>query len=113
LTGGAGTVFLLYVFLPIWLMFLFGLPIAGFSVALAFYKINNQPLVRVVENALKFLSSSRLYLWKKSPQPRINKETEKTKAAADAQLYIPKITKNKLKDLAWSLDVQQKTKSNE
>ncbi len=108
LAGGAGILFLLYIVLPIWLVFLLGLPVGAFSLALAFYKINNQPFIKVVENALKYLSSARLYLWKKT-QPKIvpKKDIEKE---TPPQIYIPKITKSKLKDLAWSLDIQEKIK---
>ena len=106
LAGGAGILFLLYVVLPIWLVFLLGLPIAGFSLAIAFYKVNNQPFIKVVENALKYLSSARLYLWKKTrPKFEIKKELKEA-----PQIYIPKITKSKLKDLAWSLDIKEKIK---
>ncbi len=108
LTGGAGMLFLLYIILPIWLMFLVGLPVAIFSLALTFYKVNNQPFIKVAENALKYLSSGRLYLWKKTrPKAVPKKEAEKEKIA---QIYIPKVTKSKLKDLAWSLDIQEKIK---
>jgi len=114
LVGGAGILFLLYVILPIWLMFLLGLPVAIFSLAIAFYKVNNQPFIKVTENALKYLSSARLYLWKKTQQkPAPKKELEKPAGQslmAGAQIYIPKITKSKLKDLAWSLDIQEKIK---
>jgi len=106
LVGGAGILFLLYIVLPIWLVFLLGLPVAVFSLAIAFYKINNQPFIKVAENAVKYLSSARLYLWKKTQsKPAPKKELEKP-----AQIYIPKITKSKLKDLAWSLDIQEKIK---
>jgi len=108
LVGGIGIIFLLYIVLPIWLVFLAGLPVGAFSLALAFYKVNNQPFIKVVENAFKYLSSARLYLWKKTPaKPAPKKELEKEKTP---QLYIPKITKSKLKDLAWSLDIQEKIK---
>lgn len=108
LVGGAGILFLLYVILPIWLVFLLGLPVAAFSLALAFYKINNRPFIKVAENAIKYLSSARLYLWKKTqPRPASKKELEKEKIFP---IYIPKITKSKLKDLAWSLDIQEKIK---
>jgi len=114
LVGGAGILFLLYVILPIWLMFLLGLPVAVFSLAIAFYKVNNQPFIKVTENAFKYLSSTRLYLWKKTqPKPAPKKELEKPAGQSPlggVQIYIPKITKSKLKDLAWSLDIQEKIK---
>jgi hypothetical protein len=106
LAGGAGIIFLLYIILPVWLTFLLGLPVAGFGLALAFYKINNQPFIKVLENALKYSSSGKLYLWKKTQQKLApKKELEKP-----AQVFVPKITKSKLKDLAWSLDIQERIK---
>lgn len=109
LVGGAGILFLLYVVLPIWLVFLLGLPIAIFALALAFYKINNQPFIKVVENALKYFFSSRLYLWKKI-QPRAVVIKQVKKEQKTSPIYMPKLTQNKLKDLAWSLDIQERIK---
>ncbi len=107
LLGGAGIIFLLYVFLPFWLMIIPAMAVAGFSLALAFYKINNQPFVKVVENALKYFSSARLYLWKKLP-PRQSAERAELPKKQPEQVYMPKLTQSKLKDLAWSLDIKEK-----
>lgn len=106
LLGGAGIIFILYAFLPFFLAILFGLPIGILSAALAFYKVNNQPFVKVIENAMKFSSSSKVYIWKKVPQkPEEMKDAARTGAS---EIYIPKLTKSKLKDLAWSLDIKEK-----
>ncbi|MBI2038814.1 MAG: PrgI family protein [Candidatus Niyogibacteria bacterium] len=107
LLGGAASVFILYVFLPFFLVILFGLPVAGFALALAFYKINNQPFIKVVGNAISYYLGSRLYIWKRG-------ETESEKPAGakteGPKLEVPKVTRGKLKDLAWSLDVKEKVK---
>ena len=65
LVGGAGGVFILYALLPLYLMIPLAIPIGLFSMALAFYKVNNQPFIKVVENAFYYITSSKLYLWKK------------------------------------------------
>jgi|SRR3989344_1588235 len=109
--GGGAFIFLMYVFLQLWLVILLGLPVAAFSAALAFLKINGQPFIKTVGNALSFASSSRLYLWKRSP-PASSKpgfEAEKKPGFFPAG-GAPKLTKSKLQDLAWSLDIQQKLK---
>lgn len=109
LLGGAGIIFLLYVILPIWLMIPFAIPFAAFSLALAFYKINNQPFIKVTESALKYISSPRLYLWKKSKPKPSSVKTEIKKETAP-QIYVPKLTQSKLRDLSWSLDIKEKIK---
>jgi hypothetical protein len=110
LVGGAGVIFLLYVFLPFWLMVIPSLVVAGFSLALAFYKVNNRPFISIVENALKFFSSSRLYLWKKvQPNPKDLQDVKNPERQPE-EIYIPKLTQGKLKDLAWSLDIKKENK---
>ncbi len=115
LLGGAGICFLCYKLLP----FVVGLPImigaAGVSAALAFYKVNNRPLINTLEAAFKFFLTHRLYIWKK-------RDKYPTKIAADEilntnhsntgmmginGLRVPKVSDSKLKDLAWSLDINE------
>ena len=67
--GGAGIIFVLYAFLknflPLFIIFIIVAPIGAFFGALAFYKVNSQPFIKIVENALAHYSSGRLYIWKK------------------------------------------------
>ncbi|QQG45937.1 MAG: PrgI family protein [Candidatus Niyogibacteria bacterium] len=107
LLGGVATVFIIYVFLPFFLTVLLGLPVAGLALALAFYKVHNQPFINVMANAVSYYTKSKLYIWKRS-------ETKKPKAqkisAPKQEFVLPKTTESKLKDLAWSLDVKEKIK---
>ncbi len=115
LLGGAGICFLCYKLLPS----IIGIPImlgaAGVSLALAFYKVNNRPLINTLEAAFKFFLTHRLYIWKK-------RDKYPTKSAADdilnathsgmgamniSGLRVPKVSDSKLKDLAWSLDINE------
>jgi hypothetical protein len=105
LAGGAGIVFILYSVLPFFLTLIIGLPIIALALALAFYKVNNQPFIKVVENAFNFISKSKLYLWEKEKK---GIEQKAGAATAKAQVSVPKLSKNKLKDLAWSLDIKEK-----
>ena len=113
LIGGAGGIFVLYSLLPLYLTIFFGIPVALFSLALAFYKVNNQPFVKITENAFRYFLGAKLYLWKKGePKAVPQKEAEKT-GAEKTMTYVPKLTKNKLSDLAWSLDIKEKVTRNE
>ncbi len=110
LIGGAGGIFVLYALLPLYLVVFFGIPVALFSLALAFYKVNNQPFVKITENAFRYFLGAKLYLWKKQETkaaPIKQKAPEKTEAEK-LKAYAPKLTKNKLEDLAWSLDIKEK-----
>jgi len=107
LAGGIGLIFLLYVFLPLFLAVLFGIPILIFSLALAFYKVNNQPFVKVMENALNFFLSTRVYTWKKKSKP-IKSEIKFQKAERRGGVYVPKLNRGRLEDLAWSLDIKER-----
>lgn len=103
--GGLGVAFVLWKLLPTSIAFLFSTPIVVFSFALAFYKVNNRPFVVVIESALSYIFSSRLYIWKKGEKEikRKQKETPKEKRT----VYVPKISESKLSDLAWSLDIKE------
>ncbi len=108
LAGGAGIIFLLYAALPFFIMIFLALPVGALSLALAFYKVNNRPFIKIIESAFHYGSSPKIYIWRKretKKEPE-KKEPEKT----SAPIYVPKLTKSKLKELAWSLDIKEETK---
>lgn len=107
LLGGAATVFIIYVFGGIIGVIFLGLPVAVFALALAFYKINNQPFVGVVANAVSYYTKSKLYIWKRREMKKPLPTKEKIEPP---RLVVPKITESRLKDLSWSLDVKEKVK---
>lgn len=104
LTGAVGIIFVLNSFLPFVFAVLIGGPVIALGVALAFYKVNNRPFINVVESAFKYIIGSRLYIWKKE-QRKITKRKEEDEN--DSDMFVPKLSDSKLKDLAWSLDIQE------
>jgi len=113
LLGGAGMSYIIYQLIPSPFSYLLIVPVAGFSGALAYYKINERPFAQVVESWVKFNFSIKRYLWRKEAAP-VKKEAleiEKMIGSAGAQkVTTPKLTAGKLKDIAWSLDIQENTK---
>ena len=110
LAGGGATIFLLWIILPFLLFVVFAIPVAIFSTALAFFKLHNQPFIKVVENAFGYYTGSKVYTWEK--KERIIKReqvTDKEKEQLAAMATIPRLTKRKLDDLAWSLDIKKET----
>jgi len=114
LAGGGGLSFLVYVFVGNILISI--IPIAlimAISGSLAFYKVNNKPLVNVVESAFKYYLGGKLYIWKKEEKPRPQTTEAAIKDAKSyASVMVPKISDSRLKDLTWSLDIKESIYSN-
>jgi hypothetical protein len=103
--GGGGFAVAMWLLLPLWAAILLGGPVLGLGLALAFYKVNDRPLISVLESAFEYFSKSKLYIWehgRNAPVPENSKEREN-----DPAKFVPAATANKLKDLAWSLDVHE------
>ncbi len=110
LAGGAGLSFVVYRVLgSIILSFLPITFIMAFSAALAFYKINNKPFIFVVEAAFKYFFSSKLYIWKKNENEKVQGKvaTSDEDVKKYASIMVPKISDSKLKDLTLSLDIKE------
>ena len=107
LAGGAAVSYLVYAvtnaYVPFWLVIILIVPVLGFAGMLAFYKLNGKPFLNVVESAVKYYISSKLYLWKKEVKPVVQKES----ATGQGPLIVPKLADSRLKDLAWNLDVSK------
>ena len=86
------------------------IPMGGAVAALAFLKVNGRPLSHTVISAFKFYAPSRLYLWRKGQKKKPLKEKTKQEVRPLGQIVGPKLTKRRLEDLAWSLDVHEKFK---
>lgn len=114
IAGGAGMCFVVIRFLPLFLGILTALPIAGFALALAFYKPNErQTFITFVENASKYFVGEKLYIWKKQDKKPVAKTVEEREVSSDLDnLYVPRLADSKLKDMTWSLDVTTKELTN-
>jgi len=106
IVGAVGFSYIAIHFLPGYISYFLALVFLGFGAALAFYKINNKPFINMVEASVFYFLASKLYIWKKS-EPKIERKQE-ADAIALSQLYVPKLSDSKLKDLAWSLDINDK-----
>jgi hypothetical protein len=107
LIGGLGLITLLYLLNLPRIIFLFlAAIVGGFFGALAFLTINGQPFVVVLNNAINHVTHPRLYIWK-----RDQKKIDHQKVIEGANTtHIPRLTESKLKDLSWSLDINERFK---
>lgn len=113
LAGGGGMCFVLYKLLGLLWGSIPILAVAGFALMLVFYKPNNKPFINMLQAGFKYLTQSKLYIWKR----RQNKMGQKNKMENREQKtiaseYGAKLSGSKLRDLAWSLDVLDLKKEN-
>lgn len=106
LAGGGGISFVIYSIIPYLIVALFFIiPVMIFSTALAFYKINGKPFIFILESAVKYVFSNKLYLWQKREKPITKKEN--LPDGNSTLLKVPRLSESKLKDLTWSLDINE------
>ena len=110
LAGGAGSCFVLYKLLGFAIGIVPILIIAGFSLALTFYRPNDKPFINMVEAGLTYFTQSKLYIWKKREGKTYDRKREEKEALeVERKRKIMesnvRLGANKLRDLAWSLDV--------
>jgi hypothetical protein len=109
IAGGGGLVAIIVLTLPLFFAVILAIPVVAFAGALAFYKVNGKPFIEVLESGLVYFLGGRLYLWRKEKQ----QETPTLEApAAPAALPREGLSRRKLEELAWSLDVKDTGQSN-
>lgn len=107
IAGGGGLCLIFFSLLPFYLTVVLSIPVIVLSAGLAFYEVNGRPLIVALEHAFFYFFGHKLYLWKQRPA----KSTPTSTAAptASAALPVPKLSESKLKDLAWSLNIKDRT----
>jgi len=107
LAGGAGASVAIFIYLPYkFIAIIIIIPIIAFSLALAFYQINNKPFIDVVQSFFYYSIGSKLYLWKKVEKKPVSQLADQVQKAK-SMLSVPKMSESKLKDLTWSLDIKE------
>ncbi|MCW9054941.1 MAG: PrgI family protein [Candidatus Pacebacteria bacterium] len=106
LAGGAGLSFVIWSLLPTYIALVLVGPVVALSVGLAFYKVNNRPLLNILEYAINYTLGNKLYLWE-SKKATPKKEAVAKEAGGAQTLSVPNLSESKLKDLAWSLDIKE------
>jgi hypothetical protein len=106
IAGGVGFSVVIFIFLPTFLAIIIALPVILLAAALAFYKVNDKPFINVVEAFVKYTLTNKLYIWKKE-QKKLEPNTKNLEPSSREQVYVPKLSEAKLKELTWSLDIKE------
>ena len=110
LAGSVGLCVIFFFYVPLILAILLSLPVGGLGVALAFYRVNGKSFIEMLEAGFNYYTGAKLFLWKHK-DPDLKSQTAAAEAAAQAQAAArpapraPRLTRGKLSDLAWSLDI--------
>lgn len=107
MAGGGGMIFVAYKLLPIWISIFIILPVAGLTLLLTFYTINSKPFIYYLQAAINYGLSSKLYVWKQRLMKHNDQHKEEDIIMPSKVSSLPTLSENKLKDLSWSLDVQE------
>ncbi|OGI94644.1 hypothetical protein A3A03_01225 [Candidatus Nomurabacteria bacterium RIFCSPLOWO2_01_FULL_40_18] len=108
LAGGAGLCFIIYKLLGFFWGAIPILAIAALSIALARYRPNNKPFIDMIQAGFSYLTQSKLYIWKRREKKRNKIDSEEptgSRIGINMNRETVRLSGNKLRDLAWSLDV--------
>ena len=103
--GGSSIAFIIWTILPTFFAIILAIPVLIFFFALAFYKVNQRPFIATVESAVKYFFNQKLYIWHKSEKKPTKSDTEDV--VDEVKMNLPKMSDSKLKELTWSLDINQ------
>lgn len=104
--GGVGICVLAFTFLPTFIAILIAAPAGAFAGALAFFKYNEKPFINLVESFFNYIFKNKLYVWRKEDQQPTTDDRQQAPKPIE-QVYVPKLSESKLKDLSWSLDIKE------
>lgn len=117
IAGGAGLCIVFFAYFSFIFALLFSLPVAAFAAALAFYRVNGKSFIEMLEAGFNYYMGAKLFLWKHHVPKQEEEHAAATAAAAvetEAALKkaarTPRLTRGKLSELAWSLDVKNASK---
>lgn len=113
LAGGGGFLLALWLTVPTWLALILGVPVAGLGAGLAFLKIHERPLIVVLEHAVTYYVKDKLYIWNKREKQSAELAHEAAARTEDPAQFVANATSNKIKDLAWSLDIRESVYSDQ
>jgi len=105
--GALGLSFICYAFLPLYLALIPIGIIMSLGLALAFYQVNNRPFIITLQSALRYFTSHKLYLWQQRANNDITTRPQNIKSSENTVVGAPKLSKSKLSDLSWNLDIKE------
>ncbi len=105
IAGAGGLCVIFFSYFSFFFALLFSLPVAGLGAALAFYRVNGKPFIEILEAAFNYTAGAKLLIWKQAA-PVVKNETPVQPDVTPTPIRNARLTRGKLSELAWSLDVR-------
>ncbi len=99
---GFGVLLIAFTFFRLSFFIVIAIPTIILTLAFAFWKPKGFTVSRWISNIINFYTTSHLYVWRREPDERMFKQTQKKQAPKEIQA-IP-VSKNRIKELSWLLD---------
>lgn len=116
IAGASGACVVFFVYLPTLFAFILAIPTVALAVTLSFYKVNGKTFIEMLEAGFNYYTGAKLFLWKHQDHKPGIAEARAAAAAAAATAEAskisrphhetPKLTRDRLSELAWSLDIR-------
>jgi len=106
---GAFVIYILFKVLNFFVFIILATPIAAISLALAFIRVNQQPLASALKNFFRFVKKPDFYVWKK-PEPKKTKEEKPLPEIIKKEPINKKerlIPREKLQEIGWKIEVEK------
>jgi hypothetical protein len=102
--GGFGGGYVVFRFIPWTLVSVIpALAVVALGLALAFYRFNNKPFVFLLESGFLYLTSNRLYLWKKR-EKKSEDQLQLKLTQVSGKKGIAATGERRLNALSWEID---------
>ncbi len=99
---GFGILLVMFTFLQFFIFIIMAIPVIVLALAFAFWKPKGFSVLQWTGNIINFYTTSHLYIWRREPDSRMFKQTQRKQTVKEAQA-IP-VSRNRIKELAWLLD---------
>jgi hypothetical protein len=109
IAGGIGLAFTAWKTLP---SIYISAPFIGIALAagagFAFGEYNSRPITDAMEHGFYYLTRGKMFRWSAEHTQKRSQESLAVARTPTAQVVVPMLSQNKVRELAWSLDINEK-----
>ncbi|MCK4524943.1 MAG: PrgI family protein [Candidatus Andersenbacteria bacterium] len=99
---GFGVLLIAFTFFRISFFLIIAIPTILLTLAFAFWRPKGFTVSRWITNIINFYTTPHLYIWRREPDSRMFKLTQRKQAPKEIQ--ATQVSKNRINELAWLLD---------
>ena len=105
---GFGSLLVMFTFMSMIFFVLFAIPIVVITLLFAFWKPKGFTVSKWLGNIMNYHTTPHLYIWRRESERIMIHQTQKKKNKVDIE--ATKVSRNRIKELAWLLDTSTSIK---